>query len=138
LDFGASELQVSAFPFSSGGNEVDLQLDGAPRQLFGKGEAVALPTGLVGLELGRRKYAKPADLPGTIAILDVSGVHLGTDQQTASIGDNVALTALDLLGRVVAARPATPGRLDRFTGPTSIKHFELELRRGAVARPGDQ
>jgi hypothetical protein len=36
-----------------------------------------------------------------IAILDIGGVHLGTDQQTASIGHNVALTAFDLLGCVV-------------------------------------
>src|SRR6201993_1778038 len=35
---------------------------------------------------------------GTIAILDIGGVHLGTDEQTASIGHNVALAALDLLG----------------------------------------
>jgi hypothetical protein len=33
-----------------------------------------------------------------IAILDIGGVHHGTDQQTASIGHNVALTVFDLLG----------------------------------------
>ena len=40
------------------------------------------------------------DEAGTIAILDIGGVHLGTDQQTASIGHNVALTGFDLLGRI--------------------------------------
>src|SRR6266853_2801988 len=44
------------------------------------------------------------DQHGTIAILDIGGVHLGTDQQTASIGHNVALAAFELLGRIVAAR----------------------------------
>jgi hypothetical protein len=39
------------------------------------------------------------DQHGTITILDISGVRLGIDQQTASIGHNVALTPVDLLGR---------------------------------------
>jgi hypothetical protein len=33
------------------------------------------------------------DEPGTTAILDIGRVHRGTDQQTASIGHNVALAA---------------------------------------------
>ena len=47
------------------------------------------------------------DKPGTIAILDIGGMHLGTDHQTASIGHNVAFTAFDLLGCIppVAALP---------------------------------
>src|SRR3984957_10266154 len=40
---------------------------------------------------------------------------LGTDQQTASIGHNVSLAALDLLGRIVTTRPTALGRLDRLT-----------------------
>src|SRR5439155_3783725 len=67
------------------------------------------------------------DKLGTIAILDIGGVDLGTDQQAASIGHNVSLAARDLLGRIprVAAlprprtgsttRPAALGRLDRLT-----------------------
>src|ERR1700757_2665738 len=55
------------------------------------------------------------DQHGTIAILDISGVHLGADQQTASIGHNVALTPFDLLGRIVPPRPAALGGLDRLT-----------------------
>jgi hypothetical protein len=55
------------------------------------------------------------DKPGTIAILDISGVHLGTDQQPARVGDNVTFAAFDFLGRIVAARPAALGRLDRLT-----------------------
>src|SRR6266481_4397841 len=45
------------------------------------------------------------DKPGPIAILDIGGVHLGPDQQTTSIGHNVALTALDLLGRARGQAP---------------------------------
>src|SRR5438067_385298 len=55
------------------------------------------------------------DKLGTIAILDIGGVHLGTDQQTASIGHNVSLAALVLLGRIITSRPAALGRLDRLT-----------------------
>jgi hypothetical protein len=47
-------------------------------------------------------------------ILDIGGVHLGTDQQTASIGHNVALAAFDLLGRIVPPRRTALGRLDRL------------------------
>src|SRR5271154_650462 len=52
---------------------------------------------------------------GTIAILDIGGGHLGTNQQTRSIGHNVTLTAVNLLGRVVATRPTALGGLDRLT-----------------------
>jgi hypothetical protein len=37
------------------------------------------------------------DKPGTVAILGIGGVHLGANQQTASIGHNMTLTAFDLL-----------------------------------------
>jgi len=47
-----------------------------------------------------------AQLSMPIAILNIGGVHLGTDQQTAGIGHNMALAAFDLLGRIVASRPA--------------------------------
>ena len=43
---------------------------------------------------------------GPIAILDIGGVHRGTDSQTASIGHNVALAALDLLGGALAKKIA--------------------------------
>jgi phage gpG-like protein len=42
-------------------------------------------------------------------------VHLGANQQTASIGHNMTLTAFDLLGGVVTTRPAALGCLDRLT-----------------------
>jgi hypothetical protein len=45
------------------------------------------------------------DKPGTVAILDIGGVHLGANQQTASIGHNMTLTAFDLLGGIVTTRP---------------------------------
>jgi len=52
------------------------------------------------------------DKPSTIAILDIGGVHLGTDQQTASISHNVTLATFDLLGRIIPTRPAALGGLD--------------------------
>jgi len=45
------------------------------------------------------------DQRGTIAISDIGGVHLGGDQQTTSTGHNVALTAVDFFGCIVATRP---------------------------------
>jgi hypothetical protein len=49
-------------------------------------------------------------------MLEIGGVHLGADQQTAGIGHNVAFTALDLLGRsIIPTRPTTLGGLDRLT-----------------------
>ena len=44
---------------------------------------------------------------GAIAILDIGGVDGDADQQAGSISHDMALAALDLLGRIVAARPAT-------------------------------
>ena len=64
------------------------------------------------------------DKPGTIAILDIGGVHLGTDQQTGSIGHNVTLTAPGLLGRVprVAALPRP--RTGSATRPTALGRLD--------------
>ena len=45
------------------------------------------------------------DQPGPVTILDVGGVNRDTDQQAGGVGDDVALAAFDLLGRIVAARP---------------------------------
>ena len=50
--------------------------------------------------------------PRPIAILNIGGVHLGTDQQTASISHNVTLATFDLLGRIIPTRPAALGGLD--------------------------
>jgi hypothetical protein len=52
------------------------------------------------------------DESGTIPVLDIAWVHL---HQTVSIGHKVALTPFDLLGRIVATRPAALGRLGRLT-----------------------
>ena len=41
------------------------------------------------------------DQRATIAILNVSGVHDGVDQQALRVDENVPLLALDLLSRVV-------------------------------------
>src|SRR4030095_9902567 len=54
------------------------------------------------------------DQPGTVTILDVGRVNRDTDQQAGGVGDDVALAALALLGRIVAARPAAFGGLDRL------------------------
>jgi len=66
-----------------------------------------------------------------IAILDIGRVHLGTDQQTAGIGHNVSLAPLDLLGRIVTARPAAFGRLDRLTVDHSGRWARIAARRFA-------
>jgi hypothetical protein len=50
-----------------------------------------------------------------VAILDIGGAHLGADQQTAGIGNNVAFTAFDLFSGIVTTRPAALGGLDRLT-----------------------
>ena len=90
-------------------------LDG-PVAEFGEGlTQIGAVIGAVGEEMakpGKQLVDGPDDKPGTIAILDISRVHRGTDQQTASIGHNMTLTAFDLLGRIVATRPAALGRLD--------------------------
>jgi hypothetical protein len=44
--------------------------------------------------------------------LDIGGVHLGTDQQAAGVGHNVAFAPFDLFGRIVTPRRAAFGRLD--------------------------
>src|SRR5271167_1352299 len=76
------------------------------------------------------------DKRGTIAILDIGGVHLGTNQQTRSIGHNVTLTAVNLLGRVVATRPTALGGLDRLTVDDPRRWARFTARR--FARPHQQ
>src|SRR5438552_13316125 len=59
---------------------------------------------------GKQIMDRRNDKPGTIAILDICGVHLGSDQQTGSIGHNVALTAPSLRwGRLLTFLAASPG-----------------------------
>jgi len=60
-----------------------------------------------------RRHRGPRPAPGQA--LDIGGVHLGTHQQTAGIGDNMAFSAFNLLGRIVTTRPAALGGLDRLT-----------------------
>src|SRR5271156_954568 len=93
-------------------------LDGPVAEFSEGGAQVGASVSAVGEEMaqpGKQLVDGLDDKPGTIAILDVGGVHLGTDQQTAGIGHNVTLTAFDLLGRIVTTRPAALGRLDRLT-----------------------
>jgi len=42
----------------------------------------------------------------TVAVLDTGGVDHGVDQIALGVGQDVALTALDLLARIIAARTA--------------------------------
>ena len=58
------------------------------------GEQVAQP--------GKQLVDGLNDQHGTIAILEIGGVHLGPNQQTTRIGHNVTLAAFDLLGRRLA------------------------------------
>src|ERR1700674_6118508 len=71
------------------------------------------------------------DKPGTIAILDIGGGHLGADQQTGSIGHNVTLAAFYLLGGIVATGPAALGRLDRLTVDDPRRWARFTTRRFA-------
>src|SRR5438132_462768 len=94
---------------------------------FGQVGAVVDTVGEEMAQPGKQLVDGLDDQHGTIAILDIGGVHRGADQQTASIGHNVALTPFDLLGRIprVAAlprprtgsttRPAALGGLGRLT-----------------------
>ena len=81
-----------------------------PLAEFGEGLAqVGAIINTVGEEMaqpGKQLVDGLDDKLGPIAILDIGGVHLGTDQQTASVGYDVALAALDLFGRIVPPRPA--------------------------------
>src|SRR5271156_3638711 len=71
-------------------------LDG-PVAEFSEGVAqVGASVSAVGEEMaqpGKQLVDGLDDKPGIIAILDVGGVHLGTDQQTGGIGHNVASRA---------------------------------------------
>src|SRR6266850_1477212 len=82
---------------------------------FGQVGAVVDTVGEEMAQPGKQLVDGLDDQHGTIAILDIGGVHLGADQQTASIGHNVALTPFDLLGRIVTTRPAALGGLGRLT-----------------------
>lgn len=46
------------------------------------------------------------DERSSVPILDVGGMHEEADQIALRVGDDVALASLDLLARIVAARPA--------------------------------
>src|SRR5438132_1242518 len=50
-----------------------------------------------------------------VSILDVGGVHLGANQMTAGIGNDVTLAPIDLLARIISPRPSTFRGLDRLT-----------------------
>src|SRR5256885_12920648 len=52
-----------------------------------------------------------------------------TDQQTASIGHNVALAPFNLLGRIVTTRPTALGGLDRLTVDDPGRRARLAARR---------
>jgi hypothetical protein len=62
------------------------------------GEQVAQP--------GKQLVARVDDQHRPITILHIGGVYLGTDQQTAGVGHNVALSPFDLLGRILT--PVAP------------------------------
>ena len=51
-------------------------------------------------------------IEGAIAVLDVGGMDHGTDQKSLRIGDDMALAALGLLDRIIAARPNAFGGFD--------------------------
>ena len=42
-----------------------------------------------------------------VAVLDIGGVDDGSDQKALRVGDDMALSALDLFTRIIAPWPAT-------------------------------
>jgi hypothetical protein len=53
----------------------------------------------------------------SVAVLHIGGMSRSSDHQAGGIGHDMPLSALDLLGGIVAARPAALSRLDRLAGP---------------------
>jgi hypothetical protein len=84
------------------------------------GEDVAQP-GEAGADLGQ-------DVGRAVAILDIGRMDQGGDQQTAGVGEDVALAALDLLARVIPARPAA------FSGFDALAVNHSGARRGLAPR----
>src|SRR5882762_9787668 len=98
---------------------------------FGQVGAVVDTVGEEMAQPGKQLVDGLDDQHGTIAILDIGGVHLGADQQTASIGHNVALTPFDLLGRIVTTRPTALGGLGRLTVDDPRRRARFPTRRFA-------
>src|SRR5882724_7895817 len=92
FDDPAARQQLKADSVSGAFDDFD-----GPLAEFGEGLAqVGAVIDAVGEEMaqpGKQLVDGLNDKPGTIAILDIGGVHLGADQQTASIGHNVASRA---------------------------------------------
>src|SRR6516162_37260 len=95
-------------------------LDDLQRPLpeLGKG-CLQFGTGIAAI---RKDMAQPGEkmadrrqqIGRAIAILEVGGVYLRRDETTAGMGDDVALAPIDLLARIIAARPAAFRCLDRL------------------------
>ena len=64
-----------------------------------------------------------------VAILHISGMDIGPDQQAGGIGDDVAFTPFDLLAGIITARPAALGGLDRLAVDHSGGRARLPARR---------
>src|SRR6266850_1526192 len=98
---------------------------------FGQVGAVVDTVGEEMAQPGKQLVDGLNDQHGTIAILDIGGVNLGTDQQSASIGHNVALTPFDLLGRIVTTRPTALSGLGRLTVDDPCRWARFAPRRFA-------
>ena len=88
----------------------------------------------------------------SVAVLDVGSVDHGVDQIALSIGEDVALAALDLLARIIAPRSAAFRGFDALavdprrrraglaTGALAVEHDEVmvdRLEHAAIAQPDE-
>jgi len=90
-------------------------------------------------EPGVTAYDLCQDERCTIAILHVSGVNDGMHQIALGVGHDVPLAPLDLLARIIAARPAALRRLDALAVASpyfvSITPVLGEASRPPASRP---
>src|SRR5258707_7527779 len=105
---------------------------------FGQVGAVVDTVGEEMAQPGKQLVDGLNDQHGTIAILDIGGVHPGAHQQTASIGHNVALTPLDLLCRIVNTPAAALGGLWPITVDVPPRLARLSARRPPRLQPASQ
>jgi hypothetical protein len=95
FDHPAAGQQLKASRVSGAFDDLDGPLAGFG-ECLAQVEAVVDTVGEKMASPGKQLVHGLDDKLGAITILDISGVHLGTDQQTASIGNDVALAAHSL------------------------------------------
>ncbi len=90
----------------------------------------------IGKEAGERRICVPAafdEFGRAIAILNVGRTHQSVEQITGRVGRYVTLAPFDLLARVIAARSARLGGLDRLAVDDARSRFCLAALRDPCA-----